>query len=126
MTISTFIGFTVSVIATLVAPYLQNAGYGNLQGKIGFVWGSFSVASAIWTFFFMPELKGRSLEELDELFEKRVNVFRFGSCETFGYGARLTMVEAMTARGEAIEVIELSSSREKSAITVEPPLHSQL
>lgn len=74
----------------------------------------------------MPELKGRSLEELDELFEKRVNVFRFGSCETFGYGARLTMVEAMTARGEAIEVIELSSSREKSAITVEPPLHSQL
>ncbi|KAF1343736.1 hypothetical protein BDV97DRAFT_373911 [Delphinella strobiligena] len=82
ITISTFIGFTGSVIATLVAPHLLDAGHGDLQGKVGFVWGSFPVASAIWTFFFVPQLKGRSLKELDELFEKRVNVFRFGNHET--------------------------------------------
>lgn len=116
MTVSTFIGFCVSVIVTFVSPYLQDAGYGNLQGKIGFVWGSFSMVSALWTFLFLPELKGRSLEELDELFEKRVGVFEFGKYQTTGYGARLTKIEDMVAHGEVTEGLEVPEGLEVSSV----------
>ena len=126
MTISTFIGFCVQVIVTFVSPYLQNAGYGNLQGKIGFIWGSFSVVSALWTFFFVPELGGRGLEELDELFEKRVGVFEFQKYRTTGYGSQLTKVEEMVAHGVVIDGVVVSSGSsqrgedggEKSTTTV--------
>lgn len=74
---------------------MQDAGYGNLQGKVGFVYGSFSVISAIWVIFMIPELKGRSLEELDELFEKKVSVWRFGSYQTEGLGAQVRQLEGI-------------------------------
>lgn len=110
MTVATFTGFSVNVIVTFVSPYLQNEGYGNLQGKIGFIWGSFSLVSALWAFLFLPELKGRSLEELDELFEKRVSVLKFGKYRTTGYGARITKIEEMGRDGEVIAGVEVSPS----------------
>lgn len=95
-------------MVSFISPYIQDAGYGNLQGKIGFLWGSFSLAAATWCYFYLPELKGRSLEELDELFEKRVSVFDFGKYQASGYGARLTKVEEMLAHGEVTEGVEVS------------------
>ena len=32
---------------------------------------------AVFIFFMLPETKGRSLEEIDEMFENRVGVFSF-------------------------------------------------
>lgn len=110
MTISTFTGFTVSVIVSFVSPYIQDEGYGDLGGSIGFLWGAFSIAAAVWTYFFLPELKGRSLEELDELFEKRIGVFAFGKYKATGYGARITQVEEMIARGEIMEGVDVHDS----------------
>jgi len=76
---------------------MQDAGYGNLQGKVGFVYGSFSVVAAIWVVFMIPEMKGRALEELDEMFEKNVSVFRFGTFKTEGFGAQLAEAEQIAA-----------------------------
>lgn len=129
MTISTFMGFCVSVIVSFVSPYLQDSGYGNLQGKIGFIWGSFSVVSAIWTFFLLPELKGRSLEELDELFEKKIGVFQFGKYETTGYGARLTKVEDMIAYGDVthgVDVSDTSSATTAGEMTEKSPTSAKV
>ncbi|KAH8678260.1 putative transporter [Xylariales sp. PMI_506] len=95
ITTATFSGFSVSVLITFVSPYIQDAGYGNLQGKIGFVWGAGSIVAALWAFFVLPELKGRSLEELDELFQKGISVFEFGKFQGTGAGATLTVIEAM-------------------------------
>ena len=36
----------------------------------------------VWYYFFIPELKGRSLEEIDELFENKVPTFGFKTYET--------------------------------------------
>ena len=36
----------------------------------------------VWYYFFIPELKGRSLEEIDELFENKVPTHDFKSFET--------------------------------------------
>ena len=36
----------------------------------------------VWYYFFIPELKGRSLEEIDELFENKVPMLGFKTYET--------------------------------------------
>ncbi|KIK63850.1 hypothetical protein GYMLUDRAFT_222243 [Collybiopsis luxurians FD-317 M1] len=77
LTVATFSGFGVNLIISLVSPYIQNAGYGNLQGNIGFLWGAFTVVSIFFVFFFVPEMKGLSLEQLDYLFDHQVSAFRF-------------------------------------------------
>lgn len=86
---------------TFINPFMQDAP-GNLQGKVGFVYGTFSFISAVWIAFMLPEMKGRSLEELDEIFEKGVSVWKFGSYVGDSYGARLTQVEAAAA----VDVLE--------------------
>lgn len=84
LAVATFFGFGVSLLIASVSPYLQDTGYGNLGSKIvcrdysacadiqGFIWGSFSIVTVIWTFFFVPEMKGFSLEQLDHLFSERI------------------------------------------------------
>lgn len=43
---------------------------------------AFSVISGIYVFFFLPELKGRSLEELDYMFEARIPTRQFASFDS--------------------------------------------
>ncbi|CAK3868345.1 Major facilitator superfamily domain, general substrate transporter [Lecanosticta acicola] len=93
MTIATFSGFVVNLLIQYVSPYLQDEGYANLQGKIGFVWGSFAIVAAVWVALFLPEMSGRSLEELDELFEKGVSVWKFKNFTTVGVGAEVRELE---------------------------------
>jgi MFS transporter, SP family, sugar:H+ symporter len=33
--------------------------------------------AAVWVYFFLPEVKGRSLEEIDEMFQKRLPARKF-------------------------------------------------
>lgn len=58
-------------VTTFTLPYLMNPGYANLGAKVGFIYGSFAFVACIWAFFYYPELKGRSLEEIDLMFEER-------------------------------------------------------
>jgi MFS transporter, SP family, sugar:H+ symporter len=121
----TFLGFCVSVIVTFVSPYLQDAGYGNLGGRVGFVYGGFSVVAAIWCFFFLPETRGRSLEELDELFAAKVSVWRFSSYKATGAGAQLAEVEHAMAHGghgleRNVKVIEAMDEEEGHAPAARP------
>ncbi|KAJ6003491.1 Major facilitator superfamily domain general substrate transporter [Penicillium sp. IBT 35674x] len=99
ITIATFLGFCVSILVTFVSPFIQDERYGNLGGYIGFLYGSFSFAAAIWTFLFCPETGFRSLEELDELFQNHVSVWRFRTYETSGFGAELAQVEQASGPG---------------------------
>ncbi|CAK7234894.1 hypothetical protein SBRCBS47491_009103 [Sporothrix bragantina] len=60
-----------------VAPYMFNPGYGNLKAKIGFVFGAFMIIFAILAYFFVPETRMRTYEELDELFMNHVPAREF-------------------------------------------------
>ena len=75
--IATFFGFGVSLIINFVSPFIQDAGYGGIGSKIGFLWGAFSVVMVAFAFFFVPEYKGHSLEQLDYLFEQRTATRKF-------------------------------------------------
>ncbi|TVY82030.1 Hexose transporter HXT13 [Lachnellula suecica] len=67
--------FTVS----FTLPYLLNAPYANLGSKVGFIYGSMALCTLIFTFFFVPECKGKSLEEIDLMFHERVPLRKFQS-----------------------------------------------
>ncbi|KAK8843942.1 hypothetical protein IAR55_006734 [Kwoniella newhampshirensis] len=82
LAIGAWSGFGVGLIVVFVSPYLQHAEYAGLGGKIAFVWMGFSIISGIWVFFMVPELKNRSLEELDYMFEARVPIRKFKSFDT--------------------------------------------
>ncbi|RDW59301.1 sugar porter family MFS transporter [Aspergillus mulundensis] len=108
ITIASFSGFVVNVLVTYISPFIQDTEYAGLEGRIGFIYGGFSVLALVWAFFVVPELKGRSLEELDELFENRVSTLKFQRYECQGYGSRLTMAENVahdeSARKEFLKV----------------------
>ena len=71
----------VSILTTFVTsftlPYLLNAEYAGLGGKVGFIYGSICFGMNILAFLFIPEMKGRTLEEVDQLFEMKVPLRRF-------------------------------------------------
>lgn len=62
---------------------------GNLGSKVGFVYGAFSLLSILFVWFCLPECGGRSLEELDELFQAGVQAWNFKGHQTTGIGARI-------------------------------------
>lgn len=56
-----------SFVVSFTSPYIMNY----IGGKIGFIFGGVAIVSLIFAILFLPELAGRSLEEVDELFEVR-------------------------------------------------------
>lgn len=49
----------------------------NLRGKGGFVWAPFALVSLVWTYYRLPEPKGRTAGEMDVLFEQGVSARRW-------------------------------------------------
>ncbi|KAF2439711.1 general substrate transporter [Karstenula rhodostoma CBS 690.94] len=88
--IAVFFGFGVSLLIASVSPYMQDADYGNLGGKIGFIWGAFSVVTVFWVFFMVPEMRGFTIEQLDFLFNTRIPTRKFA-----GYSFAVTEGEAV-------------------------------
>jgi SP family sugar:H+ symporter-like MFS transporter len=68
-------------VVSFTLPYLLYAPYANLQAKTGFIFGAFAAFSIVFTYFFVPELAGRSLEEIDALFALRTPTRQFPKVE---------------------------------------------
>lgn len=51
-------------------PYLLNKPGAGLGPKVGYIFAAICVAAFLFVVFFVPELKARSLEEIDELFDQ--------------------------------------------------------
>ncbi|KAF4443394.1 hypothetical protein F53441_11443 [Fusarium austroafricanum] len=71
--------FLVSWLSSYCTPYFINPEALNWGPKYCYIWAGSNFILATFTFFFIPETRGRSLEQLDELFEKRVSAWKFSS-----------------------------------------------
>ncbi|KAI0171610.1 general substrate transporter [Pestalotiopsis sp. NC0098] len=69
--------YLISILNTIVAPYMLNASAGNLRGKAAFPAAVFTLMLALWAFFRLPETKGLTPETLDRLFLAKVSARRF-------------------------------------------------
>jgi len=77
------IGFTFnyffSTVWNVVIPYLYNTDEADLGGKIGWIFAGMGVIALVVIYFEIPETKGRSFEELDEMFNEKISTRAFRS-----------------------------------------------
>ncbi|KAJ9134632.1 Sugar transporter [Pleurostoma richardsiae] len=67
----------VSIVFAVAIPYAMNEDQGNWRGKIGFLFAGLGALCTLYCFFCLPETKGRTFEELDILFERRISSRKF-------------------------------------------------
>lgn len=66
-----------SIISSVTGPYILNPTADNWKGHSAFLAGGFCLLSAAWGFLRLPECKGRTYEELDILFSKKLKPWEF-------------------------------------------------
>lgn len=94
--IAAAVGFLGAWLATFTAPYFINPAalnwgpeYGRLiftlkihqpsanDDRVGWIWGPSCLITVVWIYFYLPEIKNRTLEEIDEMFEARLPARKF-------------------------------------------------
>ncbi|EHL02661.1 putative High-affinity glucose transporter RGT2 [Glarea lozoyensis 74030] len=75
--LSAAIGFFFAWLTQFTAPYFINPLSLNWGPRYGFIWFPSAIITAVWVFFFLPEVKGRKLEEVDEMFEAKLGARKF-------------------------------------------------
>ncbi|KAF2744584.1 sugar transporter [Sporormia fimetaria CBS 119925] len=69
----------VGIVCGVLSPYMLNPGAWDWSNFTGFFWGGICFLCIIYTYFRIPEPRGRSFAELDMLFEKGVSARKFAS-----------------------------------------------
>jgi SP family general alpha glucoside:H+ symporter-like MFS transporter len=71
----------IGIINGVITPYMLNPSAWNWKGKAGFFWAGMCFLCLVWTYLRLPEPKGRTYEELDLLFERRISARKFKETE---------------------------------------------
>ncbi|KAF2009098.1 general substrate transporter [Aaosphaeria arxii CBS 175.79] len=92
------------VIAT-ITPYLvgTDSSSANLGPKVFFIWGAFCVLLFLFAYFLVPEMKGLSLEQVDQMLEEVTPRKSAGWVPTTTFAAEVGMVEKNVVQHEEIE-----------------------
>ncbi|KAJ9643290.1 hypothetical protein H2204_002186 [Knufia peltigerae] len=102
------VAVSVSIVTVFVTsftlPYLMNADYANLGPKVGFIYGSLATCMALAAYFVVPELKGRTLDEIDELFEQRIGSRKFKKAVVASTDFERPEIEVLKGTATATEV----------------------
>ncbi|ORY13441.1 general substrate transporter [Clohesyomyces aquaticus] len=69
----------LGIVMNVAIPYMVNPDAANMRGKVGYVFGGLSAMATVLCFFYIPELKGKSIDQINTLFEKKVAPRRMGS-----------------------------------------------
>lgn len=80
--------YIAQVVCNVVNPYMLNPTAGDWRGKTGFFWGGFAALFFVWTWFRLPETKGKTFEELDILFLRCVKARDFAKYSVDAYADR--------------------------------------
>lgn len=75
--ITTAVQAMASIVFTVAMPYMLNSDQANWRGKAGFLFGGISAVCLVWCWVRLPESRGRTFEELDILFERKVPARKF-------------------------------------------------
>ncbi|KAG4415943.1 hypothetical protein IFR04_010893 [Cadophora malorum] len=75
--VATAVQAVCGIAMTVAIPYMINPDEANMRGKLGFFFGGLSTISFVWAWFRIPETMGRTYEELDVMFEKKLKTREF-------------------------------------------------
>lgn len=71
----------VNIVANVITPYQINPSAWNWGAKSAFFWGGICAIAFIYSYFCLPETKGRTFAELDYLFEKKIPARKFAETQ---------------------------------------------
>jgi SP family general alpha glucoside:H+ symporter-like MFS transporter len=69
------------IVNGVIMPYMLNPTAWNWKGKTGFFWAGMCAICTLWTYFRLPEPKGRTYGELDVLFERNISAKKFATTQ---------------------------------------------
>lgn len=69
------------IVNGIITPYMLNPTAWNWKGKSGFFWAGLCLICLTWSYFRLPEPKGRTYGELDILFERKVSARNFSGTD---------------------------------------------
>lgn len=78
------------IIANVIEPYLINPTEANLKGGTAYFWFGTACIAIVWTYFRLPECRGRTYEELNVMFHEIVPARQFASWKGDAYDNDLT------------------------------------
>jgi MFS family permease len=73
---------TTAVITTFAVPQLTSAGAANLGAKTYLVFAGCMFCIIIWSYFVIPETKGRTYAEIDEMYDKKLPMRKWSTYKT--------------------------------------------
>ncbi|RYP63926.1 hypothetical protein DL771_009038 [Monosporascus sp. 5C6A] len=76
------LGYFLAWLTGFCSPYFINPENLNWGAKYGYIWAGSNFCCFVFFYLFLPETKGRALEEIDELFANRVSVRNFRAFKT--------------------------------------------
>lgn len=110
------VGFAGAWLTTFTAPYFINPAALNWGPRYGFIWFPSCVIGATWVFFFLPEVKNRTLEEIDEMFNAKLPARKFRRYKSVGIA--VLDAEARKSIEEEKEVSVLRNEKVTAESTV--------
>lgn len=87
----------INIFSQVIEPYFMNPTAWNASGKTGFFWGGTALLTFTWAYFRLPEARGRTYEELDILFARKVSARKFSSEHVDAYETQLVTTAAPQA-----------------------------
>lgn len=83
--------YIAQITCNVVNPYMLNPTAGDWKGKTGFFWGAWALVFFVWTWLRLPEMKGRTYEELDLLFANRVKTRAFPTTQVDTFNTQVVV-----------------------------------
>ncbi|KAK0380680.1 hypothetical protein CLIM01_01960 [Colletotrichum limetticola] len=77
-------GYLLAWLVTFTTPYFINPSALNWGPRYGYIWFPSCIIAALWAFFFLPEFKGRTLEEINAMFIEQLSARKFRRYEAPG------------------------------------------
>jgi len=81
------VGFLGAWLTTFTAPYFINPSALNWGPKYGYIWTPSCFIAAAWVWLYLPEVKNRTFEEIDEMFLARLPARKFRKYQCIGPAA---------------------------------------
>lgn len=91
----------MAIVNGIIMPYMLNPTAWDWKGKAGFFWAGACGLCWLWTFFRLPEPKGRTYGEMDMLFERRVSARMFKGADVSPWVVEVGIED--TIRSEGVE-----------------------
>jgi len=70
--LSTASNWLWNCIIAVITPYMVDKDKGYLRSSVFFIWGGLCTCALVYTYFLVPETKGLSLEQVDQMMEETI------------------------------------------------------